>query len=100
MTCHHVLYSRSGFTALTERLAKRGPNGAEELVTFLNEYFGMYIIMIQYSTGALISRVRLHGGDVMKFAGDALVALWPGVNQVCMMCIPCHNSLIQNWMTV
>lgn len=56
----------SGFTALTERLAQKGPVGAEELTQILNAYFGQ-----------LIDLVQVHGGDIVKFAGDALVALWP-----------------------
>jgi class 3 adenylate cyclase len=55
-----------GFTALADRLARRGPNSAEELSRLLNEYFGR-----------LIDIVFAHGGDVAKFAGDALLALWP-----------------------
>lgn len=56
----------SGFTALTETLARRGGLGAEELTRILNGYFG-----------ALIDTVAAHGGDIVKFAGDALIALWP-----------------------
>jgi class 3 adenylate cyclase/predicted ATPase len=56
----------SGFTALTERLAARGPSGAEELTGLLNGYFG-----------SLIDFITAAGGDVVKFAGDALLALWP-----------------------
>lgn len=56
----------SGFTALSERLAQRGPAGAEELTEILNRYFGH-----------LIELVSAHGGDLVKFAGDALLALWP-----------------------
>lgn len=52
----------SGFTALTERLAARGPAGIELLVRRLNAYFG-----------SLIEVILAHGGDVLKFAGDALV---------------------------
>ncbi len=58
----------AGFTALTERLAQRGPAGAEELTTLLNHYFGQ-----------LIDVVSAHGGEVVKFAGDALLACWPVV---------------------
>ena len=60
----------SGFTALTERLAARGPAGAEDLTDLLNRYFGQMIDLIDE-----------HGGDVVKFAGDALVALWPGADE-------------------
>ncbi len=56
----------SGFTALTERLARHGPAGAEELTHILNSYFGR-----------LIDTIVAGGGDIFKFAGDALIALWP-----------------------
>ena len=56
----------SGFTALTERLAQQGPTGAEELTRVLNLYFSQ-----------LVDLVAAHGGEVMKFAGDALLAVWP-----------------------
>src|SRR6266542_2580531 len=56
----------SGFTALTERLAEKGPVGVETLVSIINEYFGQ-----------LIDIIYEHGGDVVKFAGDALIAVWP-----------------------
>jgi class 3 adenylate cyclase/tetratricopeptide (TPR) repeat protein len=55
----------SGFTSLAEQLAKQGPIGAEQLSEILNEYFR-----------SLISRIRDYGGDVVKFAGDALLAIW------------------------
>ena len=56
----------SGFTPLTERLAMEGPKGAERLANILNDYFGK-----------LITLVNAYGGDVVKFAGDALLAIWP-----------------------
>ena len=56
----------SGFTALTERLAQRGPAGVEELTRLLNVSFGQIIDLIE-----------AHGGDVVKFAGDGLLAVWP-----------------------
>src|SRR5215468_4816365 len=49
----------SGSTALAERLAARGPTGAEELSALFNAYFGR-----------LIELIGAHGGDVMQFAGD------------------------------
>lgn len=55
----------TGFTALTERLAARGPGGAETLAEVLNATFG-----------DVIDRVHAHGGDVVSFAGDAIQALW------------------------
>lgn len=59
----------SGFTPLAERLAARGPVGAETLNQILNAYFGR-----------LIDVIAEHGGEVEKFAGDALLALWPAQN--------------------
>lgn len=56
----------SGFTTLAERLAQSGPTGAEELIRILNAFFGQ-----------LIELVYDHGGDVVNFAGDSLLALWP-----------------------
>jgi class 3 adenylate cyclase/tetratricopeptide (TPR) repeat protein len=55
----------SGFTLLTERLAERGPAGVEALARILNEYFGQ-----------LIDIIHAYGGDVVKFAGDAVIAAW------------------------
>src|SRR3954462_2316205 len=56
----------SGFTRLTERLAAQGPAGTEHLTQILNLYFGRIIDIVEH-----------WGGDVVKFAGDALIALWP-----------------------
>ena len=55
----------SGFTRLTERLAITG-EGAEGLKKTLNSYFGQ-----------LNRIVAGHGGDIFKFAGDAVIVLWP-----------------------
>ena len=59
----------SGFTALTETLSQRGDEGAEELTRLLNRYFGI-----------IIDTIELAGGDILKFAGDALLAVWPCTN--------------------
>src|SRR5512134_2597009 len=55
----------SGFTGLTEALAERGPVGVEDLARILNKFFGQ-----------LIDIVHEYGGDVVKFAGDAVIAVW------------------------
>src|SRR5688500_6081459 len=59
----------SGFTLLRERLAEKGPTGVETLARILNEYFGQ-----------LIDIIHSYGGDVVKFAGDAVIAVWPVVS--------------------
>ncbi|MGI8551133.1 MAG: AAA family ATPase, partial [Dehalococcoidia bacterium] len=56
----------SGFTALTERLARQGSEGVETLNQILNTYFGR-----------LIRLINSHGGETVKSAGDALLAVWP-----------------------
>ncbi|MEA3208312.1 MAG: hypothetical protein QOE70_1369 [Chthoniobacter sp.] len=60
-----LLADIAGFSPLAELLGQRGPAGAEDLTAMLNAYFERLIALIQ-----------AHGGDVMKFAGDALLALW------------------------
>jgi hypothetical protein len=59
----------SGFTPLAEKLAKMGSRGVEQLTAYLNEYFGQ-----------MINLIHNHGGDIVKFAGDALLAIWPTNN--------------------
>ena len=57
----------SGFTPLTERLARRGKVGAEELTDTLNTVFRELL----HVAGQL-------GGDCLKFGGDALLLLFTG----------------------
>jgi class 3 adenylate cyclase/tetratricopeptide (TPR) repeat protein len=52
----------SGFTALSERLARRGRIGAEELTDVLNHVFSR-MLAVAYD----------HGGSLLKFGGDALL---------------------------
>ena len=61
-----LLADISGFTAITERLAAGGPGGAEELRGLLDGAFS-----------PLLELIAGTGGDVLKFAGDALLACWP-----------------------
>jgi class 3 adenylate cyclase/tetratricopeptide (TPR) repeat protein len=56
----------SGFTRLSERLARQGKSGAEELVTTLSRTYT-----------ALLSATE-DGGDLLKFSGDALVVFYEG----------------------
>ncbi len=55
----------SGFTALAERLSVKGKAGAEELVQRISACFER-----------LIDVAERHGGDVLKFRGDALLLLF------------------------
>jgi class 3 adenylate cyclase/tetratricopeptide (TPR) repeat protein len=57
----------SGFTPMSEALARLGPEGAEILTDILNRYFA-----------EMIGAARERGGEVMKFGGDAILCLFPG----------------------
>jgi len=68
--CSHaaiLMVDISGFTALTERLAKLGAAGAEQLSGILNRHLGRIAEMAES-----------HGGDIVAFAGDSAIAMWPG----------------------
>ena len=56
----------SGFTNLTEKLSKRGAEGAELIAFALNRYMEL-----------LVNAIGRSGGDIFKFAGDAMIVLWP-----------------------
>jgi class 3 adenylate cyclase/tetratricopeptide (TPR) repeat protein len=57
----------SGFTKLTERLARAGRVGAEELSDILDSTFG-----------ALLTAARADGADLVKWGGDAVLLLFRG----------------------
>ena len=54
----------SGFTRLSERLARKGREGAEQLVDTINSCFS-----------GLLADAYANGGSLLKFGGDALL-LW------------------------
>lgn len=60
----------TGYTALAGRLAQHGSVGTEKLPRLLNAYFSQ-----------LIDIVVGHGGDIIKFAGDAALILWPAIDE-------------------
>lgn len=64
MTASVLFADISGFTRLTESYTKTG-QGVEKLTEVLNSFFGK-----------LVEQVSARGGDVIKFAGDALLAIW------------------------
>lgn len=61
-TIHAVIWvcHLRGFTALSDTL------GQDEMILLLNDYFG-----------AMTKAVANHGGEVLKFIGDALLAIFP-----------------------
>lgn len=66
-----VFVDISGFTNLSERLARRGRIGAEELTGVLNRVFGN-----------MLEIVYARGGSLLKFGGDALLLLFATADHV------------------
>eukprot|EP00457_Paulinella_chromatophora_P000759 gb/GEZN01000759.1/.p1 GENE.gb/GEZN01000759.1/~~gb/GEZN01000759.1/.p1 ORF type:complete len:687 (+),score=139.80 gb/GEZN01000759.1/:193-2253(+) len=60
----------SGFTALTEKLGEQGMAGIDTLDQVLNAYFGLM--------GDVVSAF---GGDIVKYAGDAILILFKPTKQ-------------------
>ena len=57
----------SGFTALSEAMArKHGPTGCQHVAQKLNQYFEK-----------MLRHISKQGGDIFKFAGDAVLVCWP-----------------------
>ncbi|MFP5364015.1 MAG: AAA family ATPase [Thermoleophilia bacterium] len=75
-----LFFDISGFTPLTERLAKRGKAGVEQLITTLN---GVVAPLVA-TAGAL-------GGDTLKFGGDALLLLFAGDDHERRACAAAHD---------
>lgn len=55
----------SGFTSLTEQYSNDAHLGVDQLTRTLNSYFDK-----------LVYEILTHDGDLYKFAGDAILALW------------------------
>jgi class 3 adenylate cyclase/tetratricopeptide (TPR) repeat protein len=64
-----LLFDITGFTPLTERLARRGREGAEELSNLLDTVFSQ-----------LLMDAEDEGGDLLKWGGDALLLLFDGTD--------------------
>ena len=56
----------SGFTPISEALSRRGREGVEELSAILEDYFTV-----------MSGPVLAYGGEVVKFAGDSLIVIFP-----------------------
>ena len=63
--CTLVFADVSGFTRLSERLARRGGEGSEQLVDVINACFT-----------SLLAEAYGRGGSLLKFGGDAMVLLF------------------------
>lgn len=66
--CGAVMFADvSGFTAMSEKLSALGKEGAEEITGIVNDYFD-----------AMLDISADHGGDLLKFGGDALLVFFEG----------------------
>jgi class 3 adenylate cyclase/tetratricopeptide (TPR) repeat protein len=91
--CHRVIdgsllfFDITGFTPLTERLARRGREGAEELSNLLDTVFGKLLTDAEYE-----------GGDLLKWGGDALLLFFDGQDHGCRAAraaLHMHRALAQ-----
>jgi class 3 adenylate cyclase/tetratricopeptide (TPR) repeat protein len=64
-----LFFDITGFTPLTERLARKGREGAEELSNLLDTVFSQ-----------LLMDAEDEGGDLLKWGGDALLLLFDGAD--------------------
>ncbi|XP_072933323.1 adenylate cyclase type 10-like [Epargyreus clarus] len=71
----------SGYTALSERYNNLGKCGTYRLTVTLNTYLG-----------SLIEVIYSHGGDIIKFAGDAFLALWK-TDKRTFICHTIHTAI-------
>ncbi|KAJ3190642.1 hypothetical protein HK101_008516 [Irineochytrium annulatum] len=60
-----VMADVSGYSSLSAILAERGPIGAELLGKTMKGYLDR-----------IIATIEAHGGDIVKFAGDAVIVCW------------------------
>ncbi len=72
----------SGFTAMSESLARLGKEGAEELTRVLNLYFT-----------TMIDLVHQHDGEIIRFGGDALTCQFDGGRQGVLQACACALAM-------
>ena len=76
----------AGFTPLTAELARLGAVGAEKMAGILNETFG-----------PLVATCVAHGGEVVDFAGDAILVIWwtraGGLDEAALRATQCAFAL-------
>ncbi|XP_063060987.1 adenylate cyclase type 10-like [Engraulis encrasicolus] len=81
----------SGFTALTEKfsLSNKKGYGADELTRTLNSYIG-----------DIVTHILAAGGDILNYAGDAILALWTVerslLSEVISLVVKCSLNIQDN----
>ena len=63
-----VMCDVSGYSSLAATLGERGPDGVEILARVMKEYLDK-----------IIHTICIHGGDIVKFVGDAVIFYWKAV---------------------
>ena len=71
----------SGFTALCEKYSMAGKTGTDQLTKTLNGYMN-----------ALVSEILSYDGDILKFAGDAILSIWQ-VGVISSASTVCTNNM-------
>lgn len=85
----------SGFTRLSETLAEQGGAGLDSLTQTLKRCFG-----------GLLEAIRGHGGDVIQFAGDALLVVWSRdeydlpLEELALHALACARQMQRSWQAV
>lgn len=78
----------SGFTALAESLANSNSDGSEELTMLLNRYFTRMIALLES-----------YDGQVVKFSGDALTAMFLAEDVLAMQHDSCVAQSVEHPLT-
>ena len=86
----------SGFTKRTSDAGQRGTFGVDMVYKFINSFFAK-----------LMDRVEMHGGDVFKSAGDAIIVVFlptddergccDGKEKVCLRAVHCIDDLVKEY---
>src|SRR4029079_4420630 len=84
-----VFIDISGFTAMSERLARNGKIGAEEVTEVMNASFTR-----------LLADAYREGGSLLKFGGDALLLMYAGDHhalRACRAAVAMPRHLRETW---
>ncbi len=71
--CGYLFVDVCEFTRLTESASTKGHYGVEIITDILNQYFDL-----------LNEKIMQFGGQIIKFEGDAVLAAFPGKEDICL----------------
>ena len=78
-----LLVDISGFTKLSGDFCVQGKNGIDGLQLATNGYMGL-----------LVETIYSHGGDIVKFAGDAIICIFPTTLKTKVIVTP-HGGMLR-----